>query len=313
MPSSSFATILNRITFITRLIMKDENLTVNDIDSKWRDCLLCDGSSIHIKTLCRDREKIRELFGIDIKPRKTDKQQYTYYIKNKDDVDKDSFLQWHISLLSMTEVIAGYKKLRSRILLENYAPDPHLLPTILEAMKNKTQLEISYHKFNGDITHHAIEPYFLKDYQHRLYIVGKISEHEDRMCVFSLDRIEEIEPLDIKFKIPATFTANEFFEDCFGVMKADNVKTTTIIIRAYGDEMYYINSKPIHHSQTTIGNLDLDQGYCDFELYMKPTNDFIGYILSRSNRIEVLRPKWLRKQILATIQNMSNRYTELDH
>ena len=61
--------------------MKDENLTVNDIDSKWRDCLLCDGSSIHIKTLCRDREKIRELFGIDIKPRKTDKQQYTYYIK----------------------------------------------------------------------------------------------------------------------------------------------------------------------------------------------------------------------------------------
>ena len=112
MPSSSFATILNRITFITRLIMKDENLTVNDIDSKWRDCLLCDGSSIHIKTLCRDREKIRELFGIDIKPRKTDKQQYTYYIKNKDDVDKDSFLQWHISMLSMTEVIAGYKKVQ---------------------------------------------------------------------------------------------------------------------------------------------------------------------------------------------------------
>ena len=96
-------------------------------------------------------------------------------------------------------------------------------------------------------------------------------------------------------------------------MKADDVKTAVITIRAYGDEMYYINSKPIHHSQTTIGTLNLDQGYCDFDLYMKPTNDFIGYILSRSNRIEVLRPKWLRKQILANIQNMSNRYTELDH
>lgn len=309
----SFATILNRITFITRLVMNDDNLTQEDIDYKWRDSLLCDGTPLHIRTLRRDRDKIYELFGIELNARRVE-GRYCYYIKNKEKLEKDGFLKWHISMLSMMEVIAGYKSLKDRIVLETYAPDPNLLPTILQAMENSTKLSISYRKFNGDVTKiHSIDPYFIKDDQHRLYLVGKLSSRHNRICVFSLDRIQDISPLDAKFKMSKNINAEDFFEDCFGVMKADDVKTVLITIRAYGDEMYYINSKPIHHSQSTIGNLDLDQGYCDFELYMKPTNDFIGYILSRSNRVEVLRPQWLRKQILATIQNMSNRYTELDH
>lgn len=47
MKNSSFSTIFNRITFITRLVMNDDSLTLEDINNRWRDSPLNDGSSIN--------------------------------------------------------------------------------------------------------------------------------------------------------------------------------------------------------------------------------------------------------------------------
>lgn len=110
--AASFPTIFNRITFITRLVMNDENLTMEDIDNKWRDSVLWDGSSIDQKLLYRDRIKILELYGIDIQPRRVDSGVYCYFIKNRDRVKSDSVLRWTMNTLSMAETLAGYSCLR---------------------------------------------------------------------------------------------------------------------------------------------------------------------------------------------------------
>lgn len=41
-------------------------------------------------------------------------------------------------------------------------------------------------------------------------------------CVFGLDHILSISPLDKKFKMPKGLTADEFFEDCYGVYRPDD-------------------------------------------------------------------------------------------
>lgn len=292
--------------------MNDENLTQEDIDNKWRDSPLCDGSSISPKQLQRDRERIHELYGIDIQPRRVDSGVYVYYIKNRDAVRHDSVLRWTMSTLSVAEILAGFSSLRDRIFFEDYFPDPHLLPVILQAMLNNKQISITYKRFeNVSAKVHSVEPFFIKDYQHRLYLIARIAGKK-QPCVFGIDRILSIEPLDKKFKMPKGLTAEEFFEDCFGVFRPDDMKTERITIRAYGDEMYYLNTKPLHHSQMPIGLLDLSFGSCDFQLSIKPTNDFIGFLLSRAERIEVLEPVWLRKKLQTSLNRSAKLYAEMD-
>lgn len=309
---SSFPTIFNRITFITREVMKNENLTQEDIDSKWRDNTLCDGSSISQKQLQRDRDRILELYGIDIQPRRVDSGVYVYYVRNKEQIKHDSVLRWTMNTLAMAEILAGYSSLRDRIFFEDYSPDPHLLPVVLQAMKCNKQIAITYKRFeNVSAKVHSVEPFFIKDYQHRLYMIARIAGKK-HPCVFALDRILAIEPLEKKFKMPKGLTAEEFFEDCFGVFRPDDMKTERITIRTYGDEMYYINTKPLHHSQVAIGFLDLSFGYCDFQLFLKPTNDFIGFLLSRAERIEVLEPLWLRKKLGSILNSSAKLYAEME-
>ena len=86
MKNSSFATMFNRITFIARLVINDENLTWEDIDYKWRDSPLCDGTTLNVRQLRRDRERIFELYDIDIQPRRVDSGVYCYHVANRDKI-----------------------------------------------------------------------------------------------------------------------------------------------------------------------------------------------------------------------------------
>lgn len=66
-----------------------------------------------------------------------------------------------------------------------------------------------------------------------------------------------------------------------------------------------MRSLPVHHSQKEI-NTTYD--YSDFELYLKPTMDFSGKLLSRGSWIEVLEPQWLREDVVKRYKEAISRY-----
>lgn len=51
---------------------------------------------------------------------------------------------------------------------------------------------------------------------------------------------------------------------------------------------------PIHKSQREIGQ---GENFADFELYMRPTVDLSGHLLSRGSQIKVLSPQWLADEL----------------
>ena len=110
----SFPTILNRITFITKLIMENDSLTLQDIDSRWKDSVLCDGSDISGQQFCRDRDRIEELFGLYIKPRQVDKNVYAYYVKDRDKFTSDRLLRWSLYCLIIIVFNNSGNKLASK-------------------------------------------------------------------------------------------------------------------------------------------------------------------------------------------------------
>ena len=152
------------------------SVTWEDIDYKWRDSPLCDGTTLNVRQLRRDRERIFELYDIDIQPRRVDSGVYCYHVANRNKIAHDSILRWTLNTLAVAETLAGFHSLRDRIIFEDYSPDPHLLPVVLEAMDNDKQISITYKMFdNVSAKVHSVEPFFIKDYQHRLYMIARIT------------------------------------------------------------------------------------------------------------------------------------------
>ena len=169
-------------------------------------------------------------------------------------------------------------------------------------MKKSVRIAVDYRKYGTDNPNHlTFEPYCLKLFKQRWYILGhfhrdatKEKPESDYFGVFSFDRILNLELTDTKFKIDPDFDAQEYFDECYGVLVGDDTKPERIVIRAYGYERYYLRDLPIHKSQHEIGQ---GENFADFELYMRPTIDFSGHLLSRGSLIKVLSPQWLADEI----------------
>ena len=127
------------------------------------------------------------------------------------------------------------------------------------------------------------------------------------LFIFSLDRIESIEILQTKFTLDKNFGAEDYFNDCFGIMVDGSLKPERIVLRAYGLEPYYLRDLPIHHTQKET---EATEEYTDFELKLRPAEDFIEHLLSLSTRVRVLEPAWLVKEIQHRLKDALSIYKE---
>ena len=79
-----------------------------------------------------------------------------------------------------------------------------------------------------------------------------------------------------------------------GVMTDDRVPMERVVLRAFGNERYALRDLPLHHSQKMLK----DAGeYVDFELFLRPTSDFIAQILSRGRWVKILKPESIAQKI----------------
>lgn len=127
------------------------------------------------------------------------------------------------------------------------------------------------------------------------------------LFIFSLDRIESIEILQTRFTVDKNFDAETYFNDCFGIMVDGRLKTERIVLRTYGLQPYYLRDLPAHHTQKVIKKTD---EYTDYELRLRPAEDFIQYLLSLSTWVKVMEPAWLAKEVQQRLKDALSRYKE---
>jgi predicted DNA-binding transcriptional regulator YafY len=203
---------------------------------------------------------------------------------------------------------------QDRILIESVPSGNTYLKRIIKAMHDSRRIMITYRRYGAAAANSfSVAPYCVKLFKRRWYVLARMERpsynHEDgknySMAVFSLDRIENVELQQEKFVMDPDFDANEFFGECFGIVVGDGTLPERIVLRAYGMEPHYMRDLPLHHSQREI---NATEEYTDFELYMRPTSDFKGHLMSRGEWLQVISPKWLAEDMQNWLQAAMNRY-----
>ena len=282
--------------WLVNTIHQARNITLNDINMKWLKTEMSGGVELARSTFNRHKMAIEDIFGIRIECDRSN--GYKYYIGNVEVLGNESVQNWMLSTLSVNNIISESLSLHSRILLESIPSADERLEKIISAMKTNRLLLIVYKRYDSDQgKEHTIAPYCLKLYHRRWYLLARFDS--GNFSIFSLDRIRETVITDETFEVEPDFDAEAYFSECFGVVRVDDIKPEKIVIRAFGTECNYLRDLPLHHSQRVIAN---NEDYSDFELYLRPTLDLQGQILSRGSRLKVLSPQSLADKISQTLQ-----------
>ena len=297
--------------WLVETIDRAGRISFAELNKQWMKREESGGMPFSRTTFNRHRDAIQDVFGVEIECDRTD--GFRYYILNKEVLEEDSVQNWMFSTLSVSNLLDENLGLHNRILLEGVSAGDVHLQEIINAMRENRRIAIAYRKYGAtEAKRYDVAPYCVKLFRRRWYMLAmrQAAHHQENkegeeLSVFALDRIEQVELQKKKFTISSKFDAARFFDDCFGIVIGDGSKPISIVLRAYGQEPYYLRSLPLHHSQREINSTE---EYTDFELFLRPTNDFKAHILSRGEYLQVLSPHWLAEDVRERLQAAAKRY-----
>lgn len=279
-------------------------LTLEELNEKWEDNdRLYDGKPIVRKTWFEHRRQIENQFGIVIR---ADKRTNRYDIVYRDEIDKPELQEWLLNSFSVGNMLLEGKDLKGRIICEKIPSGYEYLTEIIEAMRENKIIRITYQSFKRKKqSTFELMPYAMRVFKQRWYLVGA-NVAFNGTWIYALDRIQDLEITDKKFKLPRDFDAEELFDNVYGSTIAVGEKAERVEINVYEEQADYFRSLPLHHSQHELHSKSPDCAV--FEYYLKPTYEFIQELLSHGPCVEVIKPKKLRDTMKRWVDQMAELY-----
>lgn len=253
------------------------------------------------RTLQRDIREIRNTFGIDIE----------YSTKNKGYFISQSEME----NMNFQRMIEAFDMFNSLNLAQDLTPFIHLekrrpqgtenLYGILHSIKNKFKIKFSYQKFwEDEISQRTVEPYALKEFKNRWYILAKDSK-DNNIKSFALDRLTNLEITNRAFESPKTYNIEESYRYCFGIISPNDEEPQEIILSFDPFQGKYIKTLPLHDTQQVLVD---NEDELQIKLKLCVTHDLIMELLSFGDNMKVLQPKSLADEIKAAHQKAYKQY-----
>lgn len=241
------------------------------------------------RTFQRDIQDILSIYGVEII---NDKSIKKYKIHNP---DEENFR--HLEALDVINLLKMGGNKQDSVSFEKRRPlgTEHLYE-LLTAINTNNIISFTHEKYYLEGTEtRTVEPYLLKEFKSRWYLVGKDLGRED-IRIFGLDRISNIEFRKKKCKRPPLKEIEKVFAHSFGIFRPNPGQCIEEVILSFSPQQgRYILSHPLHESQEVLENND-QETRIRLRLYI--THDLIMELLSHGNRIKVLQPEHLREEML---------------
>lgn len=296
----------NRYIWLVNTLMQRGKLTFDEISELWQESGLGDGKPMPLRTFHQHRKAVEELFGIEISCT-SPSDGYNYFIKNPQAMQKDKTRQWLLNSFTLSNMIIAGHNMKDRILFENIPGGIEYLQPIIESMLQNKVLELDYQAYGSHLETYHLEPYAMKVYRQRWYVVGRLLE-QDAIRHLSLDRIIDLRQTDSSFMVPKDFNAEKYFANTIGVYVNEDMNPQKIRIRAYGKQVEYLRSLPLHRSQEEV--LTKHEQYSEFQYKVCITPELTTELLAMGENIEILEPQELREEMKKRLEACLTHYIE---
>ena len=292
-------TQIRRYAWVVELLLRRRALTIAQINEEYlRSTLAVDDMEIpNRKTWYKCFEDIGMIYGILIEV-SSKSMGSQWRIINREALRGKEIQEWMLSCVAHRNLLEECLGMYNRTDIEGFPSERGMLAPITRAMKDNRKIEVCYKRYGrAEAKHYVVEPYFIKTYNHRFYVLCKFAT--GHYFTLSFDRIVEVRILTEKFNFPEDLFAEDYFYDSYGVMlPKEGEEAVDVVVRAKGDAMYYLEDVPLHHSQHVIKE---EKAYTDFNLHIKVTDDFIGAILHQGDRLEIMSPLPVREKIKSSL------------
>lgn len=265
-----------------------------------------DDSDLSIRTFHEHRKGIKEMFGVDIE---CDRSKNVYYVKNPEVLDENKLSKWLLNKYSIPQDFATFNGMKDRIMLEEIPLGTAFLDAIIEAMKQNVELKVDYQRYEDKQEEHLqtfhIQPYALKVFNRRWYLLGYLKEQEELRTI-ALDRVLSLKVLANSFKLPEDFDVRKYFADVVGVYVNEDLPVTKVKIRAYGVHAEYLRSTPLHKSQSESHSKRGE--FAEFTYRLCITPELVSQLLAMGDKVEVLEPQELREEMKKRLEECLTKY-----
>lgn len=269
----------------------------------WEASPYANMGGLPIRTFHEHRKGIEDMFGVVIECNKS--KGYTYYIKNPEVLKQNEYAQLLLHKYSVPQDFSTYNMMRDRILLEEIPHGSEYIDDVVEAMRCSTELVIDYQNYEKPRETLTIQPYALKVYNCRWYLLGYAKEM-DGLRHLALDRFLDLQITSRKFEMPQNFDARAYYNNVVGVYVSEDLPVVDLKIRVYGVQMEYVRRLPLHKSQRPVRSRHGE--FAEFSYHVCLTPELKSKILAMGPNVEVLEPTEYREEIKKEISLTISRY-----
>ena len=294
--------VIKRYVWLVNTLLQRKSLTFKEICDLWDKSNLNDVKPLAVRTFHQHREAIAELFGVEIV---CDTNTYKYSIAQPEELKNNSAQQWLFNSFAISNTIEAGRNMKERILFEEIPSGAEFAQTVVDAMQQNRVLFVDYKPFQGEKFELYLQPYAMRVYNQRWYVVGRFKESGSIRNI-ALDRILRMEITDEEFSLPEDFDASDYYAHTVGIFVNEALKPQRVVLRTYGVSTEYMRSVPLHHSQREIATNGNESS--DFEYHLNLTPELTSKLLSKGDWVEVLEPKELREKVKEQAQAIAELY-----
>ena len=149
-----------------------------------------------------------------------------------------------------------------------------------------------------------MEPYLLKEYQSRWYIVGFVKGMNNTRT-FGIDRISDLVLTDQVFKPTDSLDAQQLFKDTIGLTYSVG-SVQQVVLSFTPLQGRYVKALPLHDSQIVLKDDDTE---CLIRLDVIPNFELTQKILMLGPAVKVISPDWLIDEVKNALTSTLNQYS----
>ena len=300
-------TLINKYVWVIETIYRAKKISFKELNERWlNDREISRGVDLSKRTFANWCYAIGDMFGVDIE--NENRGEYRYYIENVEALRKNGLRSWLFKTFCVSNTLASSLGIKDRILLEYVPSGQEYLQTIINAMKENRVLNMTYHSYWRDEENNFdVQPYCVKLFKQRWYMVAKPDYGKGELRIYSLDRILQLHTTDETFQMPKDWSAEDYFKDSYGIFVDTTEKPQPVKLKVNAYQANYIRDLKLHESQEEI---ERNEEYSIFRYWLCPQYDFIQELLWNGGDVEVLEPIELRDEMTEIIDSMWKKYNK---